>query len=130
MDKIIENENVAYSLENQETQIIEMVSEGETVEVEVEAAPPVKKKKNILLRLLNVAAFLLLMFVIFETVIAFLNFNLIQKNEEPRYFVEKSFEEEGEDIDYTIWNMGLYKIVRKDTPKNYEIRLLPFFLDM
>lgn len=117
------------NIENQETQVLQPVKEDTKEDVVIEAAPPVKKEKNVFLKIMNVVATLLLLFVIFETVIAFMNFNLIQNKEEPKYFVVKTFEEEG-DIDYTIWSMRLYRIIRKDTPKDYEIRLLPFFLDM
>lgn len=88
-----------------------------------------KKKRNIFIRILNVLAFLLLLFVIFETVIAFLNFNMIRDDKEPNLFVTKTKETRGE-YDYTIYDMGLYRIIRKEDLKNYEIRMLPFFLDM
>jgi len=87
------------------------------------------KKRNFFVRILNVLAFLLLLFVVFETAIAFLNFNMIRQEKEPNLFVTKTKETRGE-YDYTIYDMGLYKIVRKDDLKNYEIRMLPFFLDM
>ena len=121
--------NLGNAIENEETRVLQAINEENMEEVVIETAPPLKKKKNIFLKLMNVIATLLLLFVIFETVIAFMNFNLIQNKEEPKYFVTKSFKDEGT-TDYTIWSMRLYRIVRKDTPENYEIRLLPFFLEI
>lgn len=100
----------------------------ENTMAEVKEEKP-KKKRNIFVRILNLLAFLLLTFVVFETVIAFLNFNMIRQNKEPNLFVTKTKETRGE-YDYTIYDMGLYRIIRKEDLKNYEIRMLPFFLDM
>ena len=87
-----------------------------------------KKKRRVWVIILNIIAFSLLIFVAFETVIAFLNFNLIRDNEESKYFVTKSTDSK-DGYDYTIYDMGLYRIVRKEDAKNYEIKLLPFFLE-
>lgn len=100
----------------------------DNAQAEVREEKP-RKKRNIFVRFLNLIAFLLLLFVVFETVIAFLNFNMIRQNQEPNLFVTKTKETRGE-YDYTIYDMGLYRIIRKEDLKNYEIRMLPFFLDM
>lgn len=112
-EEVIENDNVI---------------EGKTQIQEEQTKMPPKKKRSILGVILSIISFLLFIFIVFETVIAFLNFNLIRNNKEPEYFVTTTKETKGENK-YTIHDMGLYKIVRKDTTKNYEIRLLPFFMN-
>lgn len=116
----------------EEKNIEEKKDEMETTKEEVkqeEQQPKPKKKRKVWVIVLNIIAFCLLIFVAFETIIAFLNFSLIQKNEEPKYLVTKRIETK-EDYQYTIYDMGLYRIVRKENDQRYEIKLLPFFLEM
>lgn len=104
----------------------ETLEQPEVVEEPKKKKP--KKKRKIWAMILNFIGFCLLIFVAFETIIAFLNFNLIQNKEEPKYFVTKSTDTKGE-YNYTIYDMGLYRIVRKENKERYEIKLLPFFLE-
>lgn len=53
---------------------------------------------------------------------------MVREDKEPTYFVTKTTEKD-EEYDYTIYSMGLYKIVRKENTKRYETKLLPFFLE-
>ena len=87
-----------------------------------------RKKKGFFSILITILSILLFLYVAFQTVIAFLNFNMIKEDKEPTYFVTKT-KEKDETYDYTIYSMGLYKIVRKEDNKRYEIKLLPFFLE-
>lgn len=87
-----------------------------------------RKKKSIFSIIITILSFLLFLYVVFQTVIAFLNFNMIKNEKEPTYFVTKKTDTVGK-YDYTIYSMGLYKIVRKEDEKRYEIKLLPFFLE-
>ena len=87
-----------------------------------------RRKRGIISTILAILSFLLFAYIVFQTVIAFLNFNMIRQDQEPTYFVTKT-KEKDETYDYTIYNMGLYKIVRKEDAKRYEIKLLPFFLE-
>lgn len=88
-----------------------------------------KKRRNPFIIILNIFATLFFLFILFEVVIAFLNFNLIKQKKEPSYFATKSVETKGQ-FDYTIYDMGLFKIVRKEDQKEYSIKLLPFFMDI
>lgn len=97
--------------------------------VEPQTKVKTKKRKNPIAIIFNILAFLFFLFIIFETAIAFLNFNLVRQNKEPEYFVTTKKEKRGE-VDYTIHDMGLFKIVRKEDKKEFEIKLLPFFLDI
>lgn len=87
-----------------------------------------RKKKGFFSILITILSILLFLYVAFQTVIAFLNFNMIKEDKEPTYFVTKTTDKD-ETYDYTIYSMGLYKIVRKEDNKRYEIKLLPFFLE-
>lgn len=87
-----------------------------------------KRKRGIISTILTILSFLLFVYIVFQTVIAFLNFNMIRQDQEPTYLVTKT-KEKDEGYDYTIYDMGLYKIVRKEDAKRYEIKLLPFFLN-
>lgn len=118
-------------MENTENKV-EVEERGDTLRVDEEQTKmPEKRKRSVFGLLLSIVSFLAFLFIIFETVIAFLNFNLIREEKEPEYFVTSSIETDENDPDtkYTIYDMGLYRIVRKDTVKNYEIKLLPFFMD-
>ena len=96
--------------------------------VEEPVEKPKKKKRRVFVKIINILAFLLLLFVIFETAIAFLNFQQVRENKEPSYFVKTRVEEK-DGYKYTIHDMGLYRIIRKEDNKNFEIKMLPFFLD-
>ncbi len=107
----------------------EEVEENTPVVEEKQTKEKKKRKRSPIAIILNILATLFFLFIVFETVIAFLNFNSIKQNKEPEYFVTtESRSKDG--YDYTIYKMGLYKIVRKENDKNYEIKLLPFFLDI
>lgn len=97
--------------------------------VEPQTKVAVKKRRNPFAIVLNLIAVLFFLFIMFETAIAFLNFSLVRQNKEPAYFVTTTKEKRGE-FDYTIHDMGLFKIVRKENKKEYEVKLLPFFLDI
>ncbi len=103
------------------------------VEAPVETAKEVtvktKKKHHPFMILLNIFATLFFLFILFEVVIAFLNFSMIKQDKEPSCFATKRTETKGE-FDYTIYDMGLFKIVRKEDQKEYSIKLLPFFLEI
>ena len=115
--------------EKEEVTKTEIINETPQVPEEKQTKVKEKKKRRPIAIILNTLATLIFLFVIFETVIAFLNFNLIKQNKEPEYFVTTEKSSKGE-YDYTTYNMGLYKIVRKENASKYEIKLLPFFLDM
>ena len=116
-------------MENMEKENIEVKDNVQKIEAEVKVEiKEKKKKKGIFSILITILSFLLFLYVGFQTVIAFLNFNMIKEDKEPTYFVTKT-KEKDENYDYTIYSMGLYKIVRKEDSKRYEIKLLPFFLE-
>jgi len=114
--------------ENMNIESLQNDNEKVEAEVKVEIKEEKKKKKSILSVMLTIISILLFLFVAFQTIIAFLNFNQIRNEQEPSYFVTKSTDKD-ENYDYTIYDMGLYKIVRKEDEKRYEIKLLPFFLE-
>lgn len=105
-----------------------IVAELEEV-VETRTKVKKKKRRSIFAIFLNLLAVCFFLFIVFETVIAFLNFNLIKQNKEPAYFVTTTKKQSGE-YKYTIHDMGLFKIIRKEDDREFEIKLLPFFLDI
>lgn len=112
-----------------EKENIEVKDDVKEVEKDVKVEITEKrKKKGFFSILITILSILLFLYVAFQTVIAFLNFNMIKEDKEPTYFVTKT-KEKDETYDYTIYSMGLYKIVRKEDNKRYEIKLLPFFLE-
>lgn len=112
-----------------EKENIEVKDDVKEVEADVKVEITEKrKKKGFFSILITILSILLFLYVAFQTVIAFLNFNMIKEDKEPTYFVTKT-KEKDETYDYTIYSMGLYKIVRKEDNKRYEIKLLPFFLE-
>lgn len=112
-----------------EKENIEIKDDVKEVEADVKVEITEKrKKKGFFSILITILSILLFLYVAFQTVIAFLNFNMIKEDKEPTYFVTKT-KEKDETYDYTIYSMGLYKIVRKEDAKRYEIKLLPFFLE-
>lgn len=112
-----------------EKENIEIKDDVKEVEADVKVEITEKrKKKGFFSILITILSILLFLYVAFQTVIAFLNFNMIKEDKEPTYFVTKT-KEKDETYDYTIYSMGLYKIVRKEDNKRYEIKLLPFFLE-
>ena len=112
-----------------EKENIEIKDDVKEVEADVKVEITEKrKKKGFFSILITILSILLFLYVAFQTVIAFLNFNMIKEDKEPTYFVTKT-KEKDETYDYTIYSMGLYKIVRKEDNNRYEIKLLPFFLE-
>ena len=57
------------------------------VKVEITEKP---KKKGFFSILITILSILLFLYVAFQTVIAFLNFNMIKEDKEPTYFVTKT----------------------------------------
>ena len=113
-------------MEKENLEVIDVTQKKEA-DVKVEITEK-RKKKGFFSILITILSILLFLYVAFQTVIAFLNFNMIKEDKEPTYFVTKT-KEKDETYDYTIYSMGLYKIVRKEDNKRYEIKLLPFFLE-
>lgn len=118
-------------MNNENIQNVENTAQVKEVEavaqIEEKKEKP-KRKRSIISIVLTIISFLLFIYVAFQTVIAFLNFNMVRQDQEPTYFVTKSTDKDA-NYDYTIYDMGLYKIVRKEDEKRYEIKLLPFFLE-
>jgi len=87
-----------------------------------------KKKLKLWFIFANIGAFLILLFVIFESYIAFSGFNAIKNGKEPSNCIEIVIEEK---LNYTTttYNFGLYKVIKVDDSKKYTTKLLPFFLD-
>lgn len=137
-----EEPNVEETSEIEEKEVLEMPAEfkkelkeseepkeEKKEQQEEQTKVPPKKRRNPIVIMLNILATLFFLFIIFETVIAFMNFNLIKQDKEPQYFVTTT-KETKDGYDYTIHDMGLFKIVRKESQRDYETKLLPFFLDI
>lgn len=111
-----------------ENENIEVKENTKRIEEDTKAENSKGKKRGIFSIILTIISFIIFAYVVFQTIIAFLNFNMVRNDKEPTYFVTKSTDSD-ETYDYTIYKMGLYKIVRKEDKKRYEIKLLPFFLE-
>lgn len=131
LEKKRKNENMKEKkiVEVVEEEFVDEDEEENKMIVEPQTKVKAKKRKNPFAIFLNIVAVLFFLFIMFETAIAFLNFNLVRQDKQPTYFVTTSKEKRGE-FDYTIHDMGLFKIVRKENKKEYEVKLLPFFLDI
>lgn len=88
----------------------------------------VKKKKHFFGWIINILAFLLLIFVIVEAYLGFIGFNAVKEDKVPEYYVSvETTEDNGSKI--TTYNFGLFKAQKIEDSKKYSYKLLPFFLD-
>ena len=104
---------------------------NETIETEGTVKLPekkIKKKKHLIGWFCNILAFLLLLFVIVESYLAFVGFNSVKEDKIPDYYIDINTVSIG-DTKITTYNFGLYKAQKIEDSKKYSYKLLPFFLD-
>ena len=70
---------------------------------------------------------ILILVVIFEAAIGIINMQRINDEKEPVWYL--STEKKDNDLkNETIYNLGLYKIIRTETSKKITVTLRPFFI--
>ena len=86
-----------------------------------------KKKKKIGKIIFNIITSLLFIVIILEIIVGVVNMNRISNDEEPVWYLNKTTNETELKTE-TVYNLGLYKIVKTDTSKKTKITLKPFFI--
>lgn len=87
-----------------------------------------KRKKNSIFRfILNTLSFLLFVSVVCLTILAFMGFNSVKNEQEPKYYFDKNvYTSDGKNI--TSYDFWLYRAEKIEDSKKYSYRLVPFFI--
>ena len=91
---------------------------------EVKDKNVIKTIGRIIFRIIYIA---LGLFLIFEAVIGIMNMEKLNKDEEPIWYIN-SKEENTKFKSETIYNLGLYRIVKTKEGTEKRVELKPFFL--
>lgn len=86
-----------------------------------------KKKRSVLGIIFDVLGIIIILILVAELIIGFLNMQKLSDGEEPIWCLEDKTEEKQNKTIRTC-NLGLYRIVKTDTNKETKITLQPFFL--
>ena len=111
-----ENRNI--KIENLESDNVEIKKREEKMNK--------KKKRRIGKIVFDIILTILILVVIFETVIGMINMQKINNEEKPVWYLSKKVNSNNLKTE-TIYNLGLYKIVKTDTAKKTTTTLQPFF---
>ena len=110
--------------------IKEKVLEEEELEQEKEIKEEIKerRKKRKTGRIIgNVIFTVLFLVLVFEAAIGIINMQRINDEKDPVWYLSTD-KKETELKTETIYNLGLYKIVKTDTSKKTTVTLRPFFI--
>lgn len=83
--------------------------------------------KTIFKLIYNLIITAIVLVALFEAIIGFINMQKINNEEEPVWYIDKSIEEK-DNIKETKYNLGLYRIVKKEEEGKMNIVLKPFFI--
>ncbi len=83
--------------------------------------------KTIFKLIYNLIITVIVLVALFEAIIGFINMQKINNEEEPVWYIDKTIEEK-ENIKETKYNLGLYRIVKKEEEGKMNIVLKPFFI--
>ena len=83
-----------------------------------------KKKKRVITDVIITVIFLI---IILEAVIGIVNMQKLNNDEKPVWYISTKTKKTELKTE-TIYNLGLYKIVKTDTAKRTTVQLKPFFI--
>ena len=86
-----------------------------------------KKKRSVLSIIFNILGIIVILILVAELIIGFLNMQKLSNGEEPIWCLDDKTEEQENKTTRTC-NLGLYRIVKTDTDRETKITLQPFFL--
>lgn len=86
-----------------------------------------KSKKKLGKIIINIIISVLFIVIILEIIVGVVNMNRISNDQEPIWYLNEKTVETDLKTE-TIYNLGLYKIVKTDTSKRTKITLQPFFM--
>ena len=86
-----------------------------------------KKKQSVLSIIFNILGIIVILILVAELIIGFLNMQKLSNGEEPIWCLDDKTEEQENKTTRTC-NLGLYRIVKTDTDRETKITLQPFFL--
>lgn len=89
---------------------------------------PKKKKRSLFRILTNIILTIIVLIVILEAIVGIVNMQKIGAGEEPVWYLNKEVKEETNKV-VTSYNLGLYRIVKTDTPKDTRTVLKLFFIN-
>ncbi len=104
-----------------------MEEEKKVEEVPAKEEQP-KKKRSIVGTIVNIILWLIVAFILINGVLGFVNFNKIQKEEEPIFMLSQdTYEQDGDTIE--VYKFGLYKVVKQSDDTTYSYSIKPWFMD-
>lgn len=86
-----------------------------------------KKKRKIGKIIGNIIFTVLMLIIVFEAAIGVINMQRINDEKEPVWYISQK-ENNTDKKQETIYNLGLYKIVKTETSKKVTVTLRPFFM--
>ena len=113
--------------ENKNVEEVKTVEDTANLEKEVKMEKKAKKKRNTGRVIFNIIVWIFFLIVIVEATIGIINMQKINNDEKPIWYISMK-EKKTEDKTQTIYNLGLYKIVKTDTAKQTKTSLKPFFI--
>ena len=125
----MENKENVESIENLEINEKEIKVDGvEEIQNDVkEIKKSVKKKKKVGRIILNIILWGFFLVVILEAAVGIINMQRINDEKEPIWYLDKNVTKTSKE-EKTVYNLGLYKIVKLDNAKQTKTSLKPFFV--
>ncbi len=109
------------------TNIEQQVTEEQIQMAEPKKKERKKKKRSVLSIVFNILGLIIILILVAELIIGFLNMQKLSDGEEPIWCLDNKTEEKENKTTRTC-NLGLYRIIKTDTDKETKITLQPFFL--
>lgn len=110
-----------------ENKVVEKEIKEPSKEEKAVKEEPKKQKKKVGRIIIDVAIFLLFIVIILEAAIGIINMQKLNNDEKPVWYISTRTNKTDKK-EQTIYNLGLYKIVKTDTAKKTTIQLKPFFI--
>ena len=110
--------------------IKEEVLEQEELEQQKEIKEEInerRKKRKIGKIISNIIFTILILIIVFEAATGIINMQRINDEKEPVWYISEK-KNNTDKKQETIYNLGLYKIVRTETSKKVTVTLRPFFI--
>ena len=114
-------------MDNQINTEQQVASEQVATNEQNQMTEPKKKQRSVLSIIFNILGIIVILILVAELIIGFLNMQKLSNGEEPIWCLDDKTEEQENKTTRTC-NLGLYRIVKTDTDRETKITLQPFFL--
>ena len=122
-----ENIEKVEELETSEVETKEEVEELKEIKSDVKEIKKEIKKKKVGRIIINIILWGFFLVVILEAAVGIINMQRINDEKEPIWYLDKKVTTSNKE-EKTVYNLGLYKIVKLDNAKQTKTSLKPFFV--